>query len=87
MAASRITVTISVSWWLRLYLYALIVWCTVTGMVPSEERLLYWVNKGLSVRPITKRRSYLIRFARSYMGWRKHLGVRASLVAAWRVSR
>lgn len=81
------SVAISVAWWLRLYLYALVVLCTLTGMAPNEERVLWWVGKGLSAKPITKRRAYMIRFACNYFGWRKHLGVRASLVAAWRVSR
>ena len=81
------SITINVAWWVRLYLYALVVWCTLTGMAPNEERVLWWVGKGLSAKPITKRRAYLIRFACNYFGWRKHLGVRASLAAAWRVSR
>ena len=81
------SVTISVAWWLRLYLYVLVICCHFTGLRPHDDRLTYWIGKGLSVEPMTKRRPFPVRFVRSYIGWRKHLGIRASLAAAWRVSR
>jgi len=46
---------------------------------------------ALKVEPVQaiaiKRRSWPQRFVRSYLGWRKCLGIVASLRAAWAISR
>lgn len=87
MSAKTITVRLHAAWWLHMYLYALVVCCHFTGLSPHEQRLTYWIRKGLSVEPMIKRRPFPVRFVRSYLGWRKYLGIRASLAAAWRTSR
>lgn len=74
------------SWWVRPYLITLIVLCTLLTALPNEERVSYWVAKGLRVEQI-RRRPWPRRFINSYLGWRKYLGVLASLRAAWKVSR
>lgn len=87
MDAKMITVRLRAAWWLHAYLYVLVTLCHFTGLHPHQERLTYWIRKGLSVEPLIRRRPFPMRFVRSYIGWRKYLGIRASLAAAWRVSR
>lgn len=88
MSASidKIEMRVTVAWWVRPYLATLIVLCTIFTMLPDEERVAYWVGKGLRVVQL-HRRPWPRRFINSYRGWRKYLGVLASLRAAWKISR
>lgn len=87
MSTQSITFKIVVAWWLRPYLYTLVVLCALLGTEPNMDRVSVWVSRV--VRPVligVRRRPWPIRFMRSYIGWRLYLGVWQSICAAWRVS-
>ena len=50
------SITISVAWWLRIYLYALVICCHFTGLRPHDDRLAYRIGKGLSVESTGRRK-------------------------------
>lgn len=68
MSAKTIAVRLHVAWWLRLYLYGLVICCTLTGMTPHQDRLLYWITKGLSVRIPGARRRRMVRWISRVLG-------------------
>ncbi|QXF03600.1 MULTISPECIES: hypothetical protein [Xanthomonas] len=43
-------VRIRVRWWLRYYLYAVCLACMLTGMEPNQERVGWWVRRGVRIK-------------------------------------
>lgn len=43
-----ITVSVKVSWWLKLYLKTLYMICFVLGTTPDEQKLKFYIEKGVS---------------------------------------
>lgn len=50
MARQEVHVRVSVAWWLRWYIFGVIVMCRVTGSVPDPERVAYWCMRSVRVR-------------------------------------
>lgn len=44
-----VTVSVRTSWWLRWYIKGVVVMCYLTGCVPNEKRLYWWVKRGTRV--------------------------------------
>ncbi len=42
-----ITFEVRVAWWVPLYLYGVIGMPKLTGRDPDEEKILYWVMRGV----------------------------------------
>ena len=66
---ASISMTIRVALWMRLYLRLLVIFCILTGYQRNEDRLACFITKGSVVEPVIRRRPYLVRFAKSYVGW------------------
>lgn len=50
MASNQITLKLTVAWWLRYYIYGVVLMCWMTGCEPRADRLGYWVAKSVRVR-------------------------------------
>ena len=50
MAQSTFTITLSLRWWLRYYLYGVVLMCWLTGCEPRADRLGYWIARGTKVK-------------------------------------
>ena len=51
MARATITLTVKVAWWVRPYLYSLVLMSRLTGLEPDLDKVEAVVLKGLRVRP------------------------------------
>lgn len=49
-ALNEIKITIHLRWWLILYLKTVFLFCVLLDLVPDEDRLMYWVMRGLYVK-------------------------------------
>ena len=49
MAQAPTTATVKWRWWLKHYLLGAFLVSRLTGCRPSEERLRYWVSKGIKI--------------------------------------
>lgn len=47
---ANITISLRLRWWLRYYLYGVMLTAWMTGRQPDPEKLGYWVAKGVKVR-------------------------------------
>lgn len=54
MDVGTINVRISPRWWLRPYLWTLVAFCLLTRQRPDEEKLAYWIAKGLKTDVFTR---------------------------------
>jgi hypothetical protein len=55
---------------------------------PNYDRITHGLLDGMNIRLVMlRRRSWSARFFSSYKDWRKYLGVKSSIHAAWRISR
>ena len=45
-----ITVKITLAWWLCWYLAGVVLMCWITGSLPDEGRLRYWIVRGLKAK-------------------------------------
>lgn len=52
MARQAVTVQIVAKWWLRWYLSDVMLMAAITGQPPNEERVSYWVLRGLKARAV-----------------------------------
>lgn len=50
MAASSITVTVKVAWWVNPYIGAVNVFAAMTGMTPDFEKVAATVMRGVKIR-------------------------------------
>lgn len=48
-------VRIRVRWWLRYYLSAVCLACILTGMEPNQERVGWWVRRGVRTEMVRVR--------------------------------
>lgn len=46
----EITVTIRCAWWVRAYIDGVILMSCLTGLRPDEEKLTYWLTKGIRMK-------------------------------------
>ena len=51
-AVNTIAFRVNTAWWLRLYLYGIVIVNHFTGMSPNMDRVAYWIEKGLSVEVV-----------------------------------
>jgi hypothetical protein len=49
MAKMRLSVTVSVRWWLPYYLSAVLMLCKISGREPNMDRVGQWIRRGLKV--------------------------------------
>jgi hypothetical protein len=49
MAVRAVTITLRLTWWLRIYMSTLALLCYLTGMEPDMERVGYWIKKGIRI--------------------------------------
>ena len=49
MAQASITVTLKWRWWLRSYLFGVLLMARLTGCRPNWDRVSYWVGKGIKI--------------------------------------
>lgn len=47
MAEGTVTITIRLTWWLRIYLMTIALLCEITGMEPNMDRVGFWIKKGI----------------------------------------
>lgn len=47
VASVTATISIRLRWWLRWYLYGVVIAHCITGCRPSEEHLAWWIERGL----------------------------------------
>lgn len=52
MAASTLTLKVSVAWWLKPYCYMLATISALTGMEPDWERVNYWIGRAVRVKVV-----------------------------------
>lgn len=50
----KVNVRIRLRWWLRPYLWTLVAFCVLTKQLPDEEKLAYWITKGLKTDVFTR---------------------------------
>lgn len=50
MATNLLRIKISVAWWLRYYIYGLLLMHWITGMGVNEQRVAYWLSKGMRTK-------------------------------------
>lgn len=50
MAASHLTIKVSVKWWMRVYINTLIALCQLTGAEPNMEHVSYWLRRGVTFK-------------------------------------
>ena len=51
MARATVTLTVKVAWWVRPYLYGVVLMSRLTGFEPDLDKVEVVVLKGLRVRP------------------------------------
>ena len=49
MAQSKLTMHIEFSWWLKLYLRSLIVFCNTFNVMPDDDKLANIIKKGCKI--------------------------------------
>lgn len=49
MAQSKLTMHIEFSWWLKLYLRSLIIFCNTFNVVPDDSKLANIIKKGCKI--------------------------------------
>lgn len=49
MARETVVIRVHLRWWLKWYVYAVTLGCYLTGMRPDEERVGYWMRRGMWV--------------------------------------
>jgi hypothetical protein len=65
--ARTLVVTLTVTWWLRLYLRTLATLCRALSTEPDMERVSYWLAKGIKIEGPKKARKWrLLSFAHWY---------------------
>lgn len=50
MASNQITLKLTVAWWLRYYIYGVVLMCWMTGAGVNEERVSKWMRRAMKVR-------------------------------------
>jgi len=50
MTLQNLTVEIRLAWWLRLYLRCVVLYAALTLQEPDEEKLAYWISRGISIK-------------------------------------
>ncbi|WP_273861937.1 hypothetical protein [Pseudomonas sp. LA5] len=49
MARSTLTVTIRMAWWVKPYLYGVLLTARLTGRQPDPDRVGAWVQRGMTM--------------------------------------
>jgi hypothetical protein len=49
VAVSKLTLEIRVAWWLRLYLYGVVITSRVTGLEPDWSKVKRMIGRGVTV--------------------------------------
>lgn len=49
MAKSSLSVEFKVSWWLKWYLYGVILTAALTRARPDEDKLQYWIGRAMKI--------------------------------------
>lgn len=58
MQEEQIHVELRFAWWLRWYLIGVVLVAVLMRRRPDEEKLKYWIRKGLKQRVFTARRRH-----------------------------
>lgn len=58
MTPDQFHVELRFRWWLRLYLRGVILFAVITRQRPDEQKLIYWIRKGLKQRVVPARRQH-----------------------------
>lgn len=49
MASNQITIKLTLKWWLRYYLYGVVLMAWLTGQEPDTDKMGHWIAKGTKV--------------------------------------
>ncbi|MFS2114327.1 hypothetical protein [Herbaspirillum frisingense] len=58
MDTEQIRIELRFALWLRLYLCGVILFAVITRQRPDEQKLTYWIRKGLKQRVVPARRQH-----------------------------
>ena len=47
---SVLSITVHLRWWLPVYLVTVHILCVLTNSEPNEDRVRFWVRKGIYIR-------------------------------------
>lgn len=50
MARSAMTITIRTAWWVKPYLYGVLLTARLTGLQPEPDRVGAWVKRGMTLK-------------------------------------
>ncbi|QNB08350.1 hypothetical protein G5S34_17385 [Herbaspirillum frisingense] len=58
METQQIRIELRFAWWFRLYLCGVILFAVIMRQRPDEQKLIYWIRKGLRHRVVPARRQH-----------------------------
>lgn len=54
MTRAELRITIKVAWWLKFYMFGVILMSRITGMSPDESKVRHYIMRGISVKASRK---------------------------------